>query len=863
MKFNRLIALLFGVSSPLYALDQTTLNWLSQNLDVNYTLLDSKPSTCPKAQQKCYYSELSFSVATENTKANQDFAIFFSQLMPIYHVEGDTFTITHINGDIHKITPTSKFTGFSSAPTTVRFYTKDSQVTRSEFMPNYVVTDAQLQLTPQIILSTQPQLDNDTGLELQPYLMPFDTLNQLQTSSKDKTPWMGSEYLHQHQVRPTLDTATGLIPKPKQLTVLSNKRLNLAAGINLQLSGVSADAIAMAQQRLNTLGVKSTKDGLKVNVAVKPNKQSSPHYHLTVAENNISIQANNSAAAFYGLQSLAGLLDISDLSIPMVEIVDAPRYDFRGLHVDVARNFRSKAFILQTIEQMAAYKLNKLHLHLADDEGWRLAIDGLDELTSVGAYRCFDLTETRCLLPQLGAGNDKNSHINGFYSAADYIEILRYANAHHIEVLPSLDMPGHSRAAIIAMEARYKKLMAQGKQADAEQYRLIEPADQTRYRSIQHYNDNTLNVCIKNTYTFIDKVLSEVKALHDRAGVPLHTYHIGADETAGAWLQSPACKKLRSSVKDFTSFNGYFIERIAKLLDKKGIQVAGWSDGLSDVRAANMPAKVQSNAWATLSENGHAVAHRFANQGWQVVLSSPDVTYFDFPYQSHPQERGNHWASRAIESKKIFEFMPDNLPAHAEIWTNTNNHTYVANDGDSSLNQGVKFFGVQGHLWSEMLRSDAQAQYMLYPRLLALAERAWHHAEWELPYQAGRIYNQSSGYFTAKLKAQREADWQRFVAILGFQEIPKLAQANIAFRIPTVAATTLHSGKLDAFTAIPGFVIEAQKADGQWLPFSPSLRTVRALRAREPITGRVGRAMPLQQSYSPLESLTLRPTKAR
>lgn len=86
--------------------------------------------------------------------------------------------------------------------------------------------------------------------------------------------------------------------------------------------------------------------------------------------------------------------------------------------------------------------------------------------------------------------------------------------------------------------------MAQGKQADAEQYRLIEPADQTRYRSIQHYNDNTLNVCIKNTYTFIDKVLSEVKALHDRAGVPLQTYHIGADETAGAWLQSPACKKI-------------------------------------------------------------------------------------------------------------------------------------------------------------------------------------------------------------------------------------------------------------------------------------------------------------------------------
>ncbi|MEJ6473644.1 family 20 glycosylhydrolase [Pseudoalteromonas piscicida] len=853
MKFNRLIALLFGVSSPLYALDQTALNWLSQNLEVTYTLLDSKPSTCPKAQQKCYYSELSFSIATEHPNPNRDFAIFFSQLMPIYHVEGDNFTITHINGDIHKITPAAGFSGFSSTPTTVRFYTKDSQVTRSEFMPNYIITDAQLKLSPQVIKSTQPQLDKDTGLELQPYLAPFKTHNQLQTSSDDDTPWMSSEYLYQHQVRPALDTAIGLIPKPKQLTVLSDKRVNLAAGINLQLSGVSADAIAMAEKRLNTLGVKSTKHGIAVDVVVKPTQQSSPQYQLTVAEGNIAVQANNATAAFYALQSIAGLLNIDDLSIPMVDIFDTPRYDFRGLHVDVARNFRSKAFILQTIEQMAAYKLNKLHLHLADDEGWRLAIKDLDELTSVGAYRCFDLTETRCLLPQLGAGNDKNAPVNGFYSAEDYIEILHYAKAHHVEVLPSLDMPGHSRAAIIAMEARFKTLMAQGKHKEARQYRLVEPADKTQYSSIQHYNDNTLNVCIPNTYAFIDKVLSEVKALHDRAGVPLNTYHIGADETAGAWLDSPACNELKATVKNFTSFNGYFIERIATRLDKKGIQVAGWSDGLGDVRAANMPANVQSNAWATLSENGHVVAHRFANQGWQVVLSSPDVTYFDFPYQSHPEERGNHWASRAIESKKMFEFMPDNLPAHAEIWRDTNNHTYTADDSESSLTKEVDFVGIQGHLWSEMLRSDTQAEYMLYPRLLALAERAWHHAKWELPYQAGRIYNQSSQYFTAELQAQRDADWQRFVTILGYQELPKLAQAGIEFRIPVVAATRLSPDKLDAFTAIPGFVIEAQVEHGEWIPFSRTLGNVRALRAAQPDSKRKGRALALTQAQSSSE----------
>jgi hexosaminidase len=271
------------------------------------------------------------------------------------------------------------------------------------------------------------------------------------------------------------------------------------------------------------------------------------------------------------------------------------------------------------------------------------------------------------------------------------------------------------------------------------------------------------------------------------------------------------------------------------MVAKKGFKVAGWSDGMNDVTLKSMPANVQSNAWATLSDGGHEVAHRHANQGWDVVLSSPDVTYFDFPYQSHPQEPGNHWASRAIDSKKVFEFMPDNLPAHAEIWRSVNNHHYSADDRKTMRTK--PFIGLQGHLWSELIRSDRQAEYMLYPRLLALAERAWHKAPWELDYNGqGAKYDQNTGHFNTTLKQQKAADWQRFAALVGFKEFAKLEQAGRFYRLPSVAAQQQSEG-LDAFTLYPGIVIEYQNSLGNWLIYddenkATNVKQVRTLSQR-------------------------------
>jgi len=507
----------------------------------------------------------------------------------------------------------------------------------------------------------------------------------------------------------------------------------------------------------------------------------------------------------------------------MLAVVDEPHYAFRGMLVDVARNFHSKVFILKLLDQMAAYKLNKLHLHLGDDEGWRLEIPSLPELTDIGANRCFDLNETTCLIPQLGAGIDKNSSVNGYYTVSDYQEILQAASARHIQVIPSLDMPGHSRSSMKAMTARYKKYQALEDEAKAKEFLLEDFEDTTKYSSVQFYGDNTINACLESSYDFVIEVMTQVKKLHADAGQPLTRYHIGADETAGAWLESPACKAFVADndkgVTKMSDLGAYFIERVAGILSELDIETAGWSDGMEHTRKENMPAIVQANAWDTLFWGGHDKVHQLTNRDWQVVISSPDVLYFDFPHEADPKEHGYYWASRHTNTEKVFQFMPDNLPVHAEFWLDRQDNAYIADDTKTPLALGQKFLGIQGQLWSENVRTDDMVEHKVFPRLLALAERAWHLADWAVPYNyQGAKYSQQSNTFTAEMQAMRDNQWSLFANTLGQKEFAKLELAHIDYRLPTVGAM-MKSGKLHANIAFPGLTIEYQVNGGNWLTY--------------------------------------------
>ena len=249
--------------------------------------------------------------------------------------------------------------------------------------------------------------------------------------------------------------------------------------------------------------------------------------------------------------------------------------------LDVARNFQPKENVLRVLDLMSRYKLNTFHFHITDDEGWRLEIPGLPELTEVGSRRGHSARQEDRLPPAYGSGPDvRNPYGSGYYRRSDYIEMLQYAAARHIEVIPEIEMPGHARAAVVSMAVRARR-MAQAGKSDANEYLLSDPQDQSVYESAQNYSDNVMNPGLPSTYTFIEHVVTEIVALHKAAGVPLRTMHVGGDELPdGAWERSPACRALmnREHLKTRADLWDYFYARVNALLQHHGVALAGWEE---------------------------------------------------------------------------------------------------------------------------------------------------------------------------------------------------------------------------------------------------------------------------------------------
>jgi len=810
-------------------LTQVDLKSIGQNLQITYQVVDNRAGEhCDASQSSgaCFISEITFSSDTP-LPAN-GWSIFFSQVSPAQKILAGNFSIEHVNGDLHKLTPKPEFSGIeANSPQTIRFSSNFWHLSESDIMPNYFVAPSHngLALDAVTIDSTRITIDPDTGLEVQNYTGVFTNTEQhLLRSPKDLTPISTPEstYRSNQDIELNLLHAPlAVIPSPKSITSTSNEQLNLSKGLTLALKNIDHSAIDAAMIALAGMGFNETAQGVPLTIQLNRQVESTlGTYSLLITHDGIDIRANDEEGAANALRSLASLIIPGSTNVPLLIIEDSPRYEFRGLHIDVARNFHSKQLILNVLEQMATFKLNKFHLHLGDDEGWRLQIDGLPELTDIGSKRCYDPLENNCLLPQLGSGPDVNNAVNGFYSNKDYIEILRYADARHIQVIPSFDMPGHSRAAVKSMEARYRKFMAKEDPTGAEEYLLSDINDTSEYLSVQFYTDNTLNVCMDSTYHFLDKVISEVQELHVQAGQPLTRYHIGADETAGAWSDSPRCQAFfadaKNQVKSAEELSGYFVERVANMLATRGIQAAGWSDGMGHTRTGHMPDIVQSNGWGPLFWDGHKAAHNQANRMWELVVSTPDFTYFDAPYETDPKEPGYYWTSRGTNTREVFNFMPDNLPAHAEWLKGRQGEDLLMDDSQEPLKPGVTFSGLQGHIWSETIRTDERVEFMLFPRIVALAERAWSTANWELPYDySGKVYSAETRFFTANLKQSRDQDWEKFASHMAAKVLPKLDLAGIHYRIPTPGATVIK-GQLMANVSFPGLPIDYRVDGDKW-----------------------------------------------
>ncbi len=742
--------------------------------------------------------------------------IYFHAIRAIKAPENAGLRLTHIQGDLNELAPTKAFPGLVAGASLEFLYgAEEWMIGYTDFMPRTFI--AQPGLTPEVFRNTDTE-------QLTNFIDPFVRLEQQLRFGGDKkdlyhpatTASRYQDNLSVNRIKVSAaEIAQKIIPTPKELKLHKGSTI-LDATWQIRYAGRLTSDAAYLQQRLKEAGlvVDSKPDdvpatGKVIQLAVD-GKGEPESYSLNIEANKIVINGSDNAGAFYGLQSLLSLLPAATASqyeLPQLIVGDTPRMSWRGMHYDMGRNFHGKAVTLRLIEQMARYKLNKLHLHLTEDEGWRLQIPGLPELTDVGGSRCFDLTEQTCILTQLGTGPHKSGSGNGYYTTADFIEILKYADARHIEVIPEIDMPGHARAAIKSMEARYKKLLAAGQKEAAGQYLLSDAADKSEYKSVQSYNDGAINVCLPSTYVFAEKVIYELQQMYRQAGVKLAIFHMGGDEVGkGAWEKSPACQALfakgEMGVTGVADLKPYFVSKIADITSARGLALAGWEDGLMYDTTNTFNRKqfrnesVYANVWDNIWEWGVADrAHRLANSGYKVILSPATHLYFDHPYEVSPEERGYYWATRYADTAKVFGFMPDNYFANADR-TNTGapitNLEALVGREMPSLNKPENIVGIQGQVWTEAIRTAEQLEQMIYPRVIALAERAWHKASWEGD--------------KPKLQ-QRQHEWAIFANTLAQKELPKLVASGSACYLPPPGGV-IEDGKLHANVSNPGLTIE-------------------------------------------------------
>lgn len=428
------------------------------------------------------------------------------------------------------------------------------------------------------------------------------------------------------------------------------------------------------------------------------------YYRAEIGADTITVMTNSGHPDAIVAMLERRLEESSDAegNVPEAVIEDWADYRYRGFMLDVSRNFIGKDDVKRIIDLMARYGLNTLHFHLGDDEGWRLEIPAIPELTSVGARRGYAETDD---VPYLkgsysGDGNpDSGAPASGYYSVDDYVELLKYADSKGIAILPEFDTPGHSRAAIRALDYR-------ARHAGDSSMALVEQGDTSRYVTAQDYTDNIINPAIEGPYRFLGVVMDGIKDIYAKAGVELPGIHIGGDEVADyAWDGSPAVATLKAEkgIADQRGVHAYFNERVARLAAERGIKIAGWEEIALDHSPAYddivRPVTLYVNRWTYAGKRDYQTSHK----GYPVVLSNVDYLYFDMKYTGHPEEPGLMWGGIVDEFRPLHATREEMCPGAPAAE------------------------GISGTLFAETVRSRAMVERYLLPRILGLAERA-HNA---------------------------------------------------------------------------------------------------------------------------------------
>ena len=598
-----------------------------------------------------------------------------------------------------------------------------------------------------------------------------------------------------------------ILPSVKKVVAIEGDNVVLEGKVALAFPENFAGEAKLLKEKLTGLyGLEVVRNAsVKIVLEELPDSKEAvndEYYTINIGDNLIKISAATPHGIFNGTQTLLSML--KDKQTPYlleaVSIRDYPDLAYRGQMIDIARNFTAPENLKKLVDIFASYKLNVLHFHFCDDEAWRLEIPGLEELTAVGSRRGHTTDESQCLYPCYDGGYDPDAKTvgNGYYSREEFIDLLKYAAERHVRIVPEIESPGHARAAIVSMKARYNKYF-ETDPGKATEYMLSEPEDTSRYVSVQYYTDNVMNVALPSTYRFMEKVIQELNAMYQEAGLSLYTVHLGGDEVPrGVWMGSPKCQELMKE-KGMTKahdLSEYFITQMADVMQKNGLKFSGWQEvALGHTEEAHQQLRGQAAGvycWNTVPGSDEVV-YQTANNGYPVILCNVGNFYMDMAYNGHPDERGLDWGGYVDESVS-FSMLPFSIYRSLRV-DMAGNPIDLGNaeKGKTALTEiGKKhIMGVQGQLFAETIRSFDGVEYLLFPKILGLTERGWNaHPVWEnlSGVREQQAFNQALALYYEKISKS---------------EMPYWAKNGINFRLPQ-PGLLVKDGNLYANVAIDG-----------------------------------------------------------
>ena len=739
-----------------------------------------------------------------NKSLADDWVIYFNQT-PIYYQQpiNAPLEIECIGSTYYKMYPTEHYQALAPGETLSFTILSEGNVINVSSVPEgayIVVTD-------------------EKGKMLQPQNIPIEiglfTPDAQWIRSKNSFPYADGNYLYKQNddfSKPVDCDILSLFPTPKKVEKAGGVS-TFSPKVGLKFDGVfKEEALLLKKQLTSQLGCTVSDKDEETIIELKKTEHPATcqcpdeYYEIVIKNNLLTLKANDAHGIFNACQTLVALLDNMKLAsspLPNLHITDYPDMGHRGIMLDVARNFTKKTDLLKLIDILSFYKMNVLHLHLSDDEAWRVEIPGLEELTEIASRRGHTTDELTCLYPAYAWGwneADTTSLANGYYSRNDFMDILKYAKERHIRIIPEIDIPGHSRAAIKAMNARYRKYIDTD-QSKAEEYLLIDFADTSQYLSAQNFTDNVINVAMPSTYRFLEKVIDEIGRMYQDAGVELPAFHVGGDEVPeGIWEGSSVCRTFmkKHGLTKIRDLKDYFLGQILEMLDKRNIQAVGWQDIVMNpdntVNEHFRNSKVLNYCWNTIPEQGgDEVPYKLANAGYPIILCNVGNFYLDMAYCYHVEEPGLRWGGY-VDEYVTFDMLPFDI--YQSLRRNLKGESVdvkTASNGKQPLTkEGYKNIkGLSGQIWAETIRSFEQIEYYLFPKVFGLVERAWNaQPSWALS-------PDSKVYVDAKRK---------YNAGIVTYELPRLAKRGINFRV-SPPGIIVKDGLLLANTANPNAVI--------------------------------------------------------